>query len=648
MDHREITASSAIFRLFGPTALRLFASALLSLISQNPNCLCLAQDNKVDSRQPSQKQPTQPATTSQKQPAKPPQPSQKQPPQPPHKRPPQPDNAYALASKILSTNLDLVALEPAKALAVFDAALKRYPNELPLLFGKAKALVHLNQLGQAQKVYEHILKIEPQSVGARIGLADSLRLSSRTDEKVRSASRKLLDEAAAMAPNDPSLHSTLSLWYTDAGRWREGLAEIDRCMALLGKPEPGHFAHRGNIYRAMKQPKAALQDFDRAVKGLPSASHYYLRGSSYMDMKQDKLAESDLRQAMKLDSKLWDAPNLLGLVLARNGKPKEAIELFDKAIKANPSVVYPHIHKANCLRDLRRFSDAAATWHEIEKRFTFDKDCYYNRAHLHLQTGKYQAALDDLNKAIELDAGEGHYFHMRGQLYKDHFRSPDKALEDFEKATHCLFPKAEFFNSLSSLLIDTGQYNEAYIAASRALKLDSKDTYAYQLRGLAELKLGDFKGAAADFAKILAVKPNDAWTFELRGEALMGSHLYRQAEQSLSRSIALTPGVFQKYNKRAACWLNLREFNKAIADYTTSLTLHPSNQAFIDRGKACSQAGLNDRAISDFTRAIEMDPYFAIGYIERAKIYDRIGKTDLARKDRTEADKRGYQDLMGK
>ncbi len=52
----------------------------------------------------------------------------------------------------------------------------------------------------------------------------------------------------------------------------------------------------------------------------------------------------------------------------------------------------------------------------------------------------------------------------------------------------------------------------------------------------------------------------------------------------------------------------------------------------------------NMQAIADFTKMIELHPNEAIGYISRAKAYQRIGKSNLARKDNERAQGLGLKE----
>ncbi|HEY9713696.1 MAG TPA: tetratricopeptide repeat protein [Chroococcales cyanobacterium] len=56
------------------------------------------------------------------------------------------------------------------------------------------------------------------------------------------------------------------------------------------------------------------------------------------------------------------------------------------------------------------------------------------------------------------------------------------------------------------------------------------------------------------------------------------------------------------------------------------------------RGDAYMLTGAYDKAVSDYTRAIENSPeYSARSYKAQAEAYDKLGKTDLAAKDRKKA-----------
>jgi tetratricopeptide (TPR) repeat protein len=68
-----------------------------------------------------------------------------------------------------------------------------------------------------------------------------------------------------------------------------------------------------------------------------------------------------------------------------------------------------------------------------------------------------------------------------------------------------------------------------------------------------------------------------------------------------------------------------------------SLSRGEISWAFGSRGGAYLQKGEFDRALSDFTRAIEFDPKYALAYYNRAIVYLYRGELDAAEADLTDA-----------
>jgi len=76
------------------------------------------------------------------------------------------------------------------------------------------------------------------------------------------------------------------------------------------------------------------------------------------------------------------------------------------------------------------------------------------------------------------------------------------------------------------------------------------------------------------------------------------------------------------YLKRGESLCGARQHDRAIADYTTAIQLKPDYaEAYNDRGFAYYLKGNGERAIADFTRAIELRPNYPKAYNSRGVAY---------------------------
>ena len=74
----------------------------------------------------------------------------------------------------------------------------------------------------------------------------------------------------------------------------------------------------------------------------------------------------------------------------------------------------------------------------------------------------------------------------------------------------------------------------------------------------------------------------------------------------------------EEYFKWGSAYADKGEFDKAIADYTRAIELAPNAaDVYYNRGSAYHEKGKYDRAIDDYIKAISLDPNLAMAYYNR-------------------------------
>jgi tetratricopeptide (TPR) repeat protein len=78
--------------------------------------------------------------------------------------------------------------------------------------------------------------------------------------------------------------------------------------------------------------------------------------------------------------------------------------------------------------------------------------------------------------------------------------------------------------------------------------------------------------------------------------------------------------------------------DKALADYSRAIELDPKlGRAWNDRGAAYEQLGRPDKALADYSRAIELDPKYARAWANRGGVYKQLGQLEKAVTDFSKA-----------
>ena len=111
----------------------------------------------------------------------------------------------------------------------------------------------------------------------------------------------------------------------------------------------------------------------------------------------------------------------------------------------------------------------------------------------------------------------------------------------------------------------------------------------------------------------------------------------QQQVAEFTQAIA-TEATKRTYSRRATLYNNLKLYPEAILDAETALGIDPQyGRGYYVRGYARWRTGALEEALADFARAIELDPAWVPSYLERAEVYELMGKMAEAQQDRKTA-----------
>lgn len=140
------------------------------------------------------------------------------------------------------------------------------------------------------------------------------------------------------------------------------------------------------------------------------------------------------------------------------------------------------------------------------------------------------------------------------------------------------------------------------------LKPGSGIEYAYLEKGILYIVKNDFK--RAEFQLSLALSSLDdnyiAWNF--LGMAQNGMKKYREAINSFDKAIELYGASAHPYLGRAEAYWRLKEYDKAIADYTAILNFDTRvEDAYVYRGIVYKKTEQYEKALKDWKKVIELN-----------------------------------------
>lgn len=197
---------------------------------------------------------------------------------------------------------------------------------------------------------------------------------------------------------------------------------------------------------------------------------------------------------------------------------------------------------------------------------------YINRGLEFYANGDLDNAINEYNKAIQLDPNNPAAYLDRGLAYYDK-DDLDRAISDYNYAITLDPNIANAFFYRGIVYYDKDDMNHTISDMNLVIQLNPDYVDAYNFRGIAYAKKNDLDHAISDWDKALQINPDYVYA----------------------------------YFNRAIAYYNEGEMDLAIRDWNQVIRLDPNNsEAFMNRGTAYNFTGEIENAIGDFNRVLDL------------------------------------------
>ncbi|MFB2807487.1 tetratricopeptide repeat protein [Microcystis sp. BLCC-F209] len=415
----------------------------------------------------------------------------------------------------------------------------------------------------------------------------------------------------------------------------------------------------GQLWR-LARDQEAIKAFDEAIKQNDPDNVYlawYGKGLALFELREHQPAIEALQQAINTLPKRENLKKFHSSILQRQsvvyrflgdfstsaGREREARENYEQAltvinqaISLVPNNPNHYNEKWAVLDKLKRYDEGLAAINQainLAPRAVW----YANRGNLYSDQQKYKLALDDYNKAIELNPNFAMAYNNRGGLYRLQEKY-DLALSDYDKAIELNPNYAYAYNNRGGLYYDQQKYDLALSDINKTIELNRNFAEAYYNRGILYYDQQKYDLALADYSKAIDINPNYAEAYNNRGNLYRLQQKYDLALADINKTIELNPNLAEAYNNRGVLYRLQEKYDLALSDYSKAIDINRNfAMAYYNRGILYFNQQKYELALADWNKAIKINPNHAEAYANRGVLYAELKQTEKAKIDLQQA-----------
>ena len=280
---------------------------------------------------------------------------------------------------------------------------------------------------------------------------------------------------------------------------------------------------------------------------LPSAGYSlllaFLMRFICVDLRMHKSFRSDFRILSLLSFLLVTAFSVV--TVQYNAIWQSNKSLWQHTIKVMPNSFKAYNNLAVAYKKEGNLNMALDIYNKLIK--TADRpEPYLNRGIIYYDKGLYQLALNDFNKAIEIDPHSENAYNNRGNLYQK-LGKKMLAMQDYNKALKYNDKDYKIYFNRGNIYSSMGQHKEAISDLTMSIKLDPGYAEAYFNRGISNGLINEYSKAIIDFSTAIELKPDYIEAFNSRGIMYFKTGDIKSAIRDYERVININPEYATAY-----------------------------------------------------------------------------------------------------
>lgn len=450
------------------------------------------------------------------------------------------------------------------------------------------------------------------------------------NEKDHQKALDYLNKELEEHPKDGYSHAWIAYIRLDLAEYGRALTCVNSAIKLLPKADKEYmvFAYttRGSIYELLEDTAAAIADYTQAIKIDPTIyKSYEHRAELYYHQHKYTQSNADYQKMTQMDDNGAVVSGYMGLGnnLQAQKRDEEAIKIFSKLISLYDDYAPAYSFRAQSFLELKRYEEAIA---DIVKALDIDGN---NKAYWTMLTIKEPEAVDMLLKKLQLQSvfspnypGWPYYMGLVCEVNKRH----KEAIEAYKK-TNKMVNDSQLDYRIAECYYLLGDFQSALEHINYAIEADSTDQTRYYLRANIYAELGQIEKSIDDMSSYIELDPRGSYGYYRRG---WWKHLLHQCDGAIEDFIisqSIDPSYTYSYDGMIRCYLLLGDTTKALKECEMLLKIDTVPNADSNAHFAYHFLGQDEKAIEWIEKMLQSD---SSQTYDAACIYSLVGDTAKA------------------
>ena len=306
----------------------------------------------------------------------------------------------------------------------------------------------------------------------------------------------------------------------------------------------------------------------------------------------------DYNQILKMEPNRFDALFSRSILFYETARYPLAIEGFDQLLQIPKGETQAVYFKGKSLNPSEE-----TTMEGIVSLNTEQGEIYHYRGLAKWKLNYRDGAIKDFTLAIEANNQQPDYYVNRGLVFMEN-KNIQAAIADLQSALE-LDPENSL--ALYNLSLASKNNDAALKALDKVVNLEDGFPSAYANRAYAKLEIGDYQAAILDYDTAIMLDKKQPEYYSNRGIVHKKARNYEKAISDFTQAIYLDAGWAKNYSLRGEVYFKTREFEKAIEDFTAALAYDSNNgNYYFNRALAYRRIGETEKCCEDLEVAANL------------------------------------------